>query len=456
MIKTDIELDIIACLQHFTELCVESDKVKKIILDPSNIHPDPIFLGMQHWSDLNFVEGYPSLLIFYATLNELSVDRKWDQVVHNYVLKIKESLESFGIIKSSSMYGGLAGVCFAIYLASCNETRYMRLLNKIEIVLLTQVEKDYLIPLKEKLKNGDPCPPELYELIQGLAGIGLYALKRRNDSTMNNLIHEIIHLLNKVTQPISVRGAQVPGWYVPQESLFLQEDRNCYPQGNFNMGLAHGITGVLSFLSIAKLNGVEVDGQMEAIESICLWLQSKRQNLNGLFFWKGHISFEDEINHTMIQDSNIYNRDGWCYGTPGVARSLYLAGKALNRHDIKQFALDSFCSLFHRPLETLLLTGPIICHGMAGLLLITHFMFQDSQDLFLQTQIKRLKNILWSSYNSKSCFGFCDYLPNNKGEYIETQKAGLLEGAAGVWLTLLTTQYQSILPWFFPFSVNDV
>jgi hypothetical protein len=68
-------------------------------------------------------------------------------------------------------------------------------------------------------------------------------------------------------------------------------------------------------------------------------------------------------------------RQAWCYGTPGIAWSLWESGRVLGRKDLQDFALNAmatFCSLFepdlHLDAEPLARLG--FCHGAAGTLAV--------------------------------------------------------------------------------------
>src|SRR5262249_27817076 len=59
---------------------------------------------------------------------------------------------------------------------------------------------------------------------------------------------------------------------------------------------------------------------------------------------------------------------GWCYGSPGVASTLCLAGRALGRQAYIDFAVAAMEAVFQRPSTARCLETPSFCHGLAGLL----------------------------------------------------------------------------------------
>ncbi len=424
--------------------------VKELILNPNNINPDPIS-PMSYWNNLSIAGGYPGILALFTELDRLFPNEKWDGIAHNYILKIKEAIESEGL-HSLSMFGGLAGVCFYIQQASRDRRRYRNLLSKLDAYFLSKIRTTYLDPFHNFLQSSSSLPNRYYETIEGLSGIGVYFLTNLTIPHFAELSKDIVILLIAMTNLRNVEGREVPGWHVPCESLFLAEDRANYPKGNFNLGLSHGISGVLAFLSMAMIQGIVEEGQQEAIEKIASWLMTKRGKASNRFFWPNCVSFEDEVsNH---QEALVRSRDAWCYGTPGVARSLYLAGQALKDEDLKSDALLSFLSIFRSPEKEWGIPCPTFCHGLSGLLLITHLMAKDTQSHQLKAEVFKLKHRLLSYYSPSFPLGFKTLQPMRRSkEFAPIDRSDLLEGVSGILLTLLSLRSEQCY-WHLPFLID--
>jgi lantibiotic biosynthesis protein len=95
-------------------------------------------------------------------------------------------------------------------------------------------------------------------------------------------------------------------------------------------------------MSIALKAGIQVSGQIEAMKTIIQWLKSKITTYQEAQFFRARVTFEEEINKLPPSSKSLVNREAWCYGTPGVARTLYLAGKALNDPDTTVFGAKAF------------------------------------------------------------------------------------------------------------------
>jgi len=423
--------------------------VKKTVLAKNNKNPNPTY-EHSNWDDLS-LDGYPGVLLLFSQLDQLFPNEKWDAVAHNYVLEIKKSIEEHSI-HSLSMFGGITGICFSIYEASRNKTRYEKLLNSLHTILLRFIEKSYFSPLKENLNSNKSSSPLLYDVIQGVSGIGNYFLKNPEEIFLP-VLEEILNLLVKLTGTLEVEGKKVPGWHLTTELQLNEFDAKRYPKGNFNLGLAHGIPGVLSFLAKAYHQRIIVQGHREAIQRIVEWIKKWRMKEKEIYFWDATISFEDELLEKKPSHSHPA-RQGWCYGSPGITRSLYLAGVALNNKELVEYALESFHSVFEMNQQDWQLPGPTFCHGTSGLLMITHLMACDTNSKFLFDRVKRLEGLLLDFYKEDTPFGFKDRAPTKDKGFAEINRAGLLEGASGVLLSLLSLNFPQSLSWQTPFLID--
>ena len=104
--------------------------------------------------------------------------------------------------------------------------------------------------------------------------------------------------------------------------------------------------------------------------------------------------------------------------------------------------------------------SPTFCHGLAGLLTMTHLMARDTQFIQLYRLKERLEKELMGFYRPENAFGFRDKVifPNTDGldssPALEFNKAGILEGASGVLLALMASHTNKI-SWAIPFLIEQ-
>lgn len=427
------------------------EAIKVAIFDPVNGNPDPLYPEGPLWNDLSLADGYPSLLLLFSTLQRWGlIEENEEDVAHICIGKIKDALEKKGC-DNFSLFSGVSGVCFALKQASHGGIRYQRMLTTLHTYLLKNVEELFLKPMRYNICNQEPSFAYLHDPIQGITGIGRYLLEGISHPDFFEAAKSITEVLIDFTYPLKVSGKDVPGWYSSPNDPLNRDNRILYPKGNFNLGLAHGVTGTLAFLAIALMLGLEVKGQREAIMRIAIWIREKSFLVGDLIQWPHVVSWEVETGE--VSPTGLSCKDAWCYGAPGIARTLFLAGKALGDDGLKNFAVKAFQDIFCRRESEWRLPGPMFCHGIAGLLLITREMAKEEECKSLVPQVKKLEDMLLSFYNPDFLLGFKDIEPCKNGGVAQVTKAGLLGGSTGVLLTLLEEENHPS-EWHLPFLIN--
>lgn len=414
------------------------ETVKAYVLDPANANPDPMMPGFGYWDDFSLSGGYSGLLLLFATLQQKGILSSEDEkIVHQYVLKLKEALETT-YLPGLSLFSGICGMCFALQQASMGGRRYQRMLDTLEKMLCDEVGKIYLEPIKANILEQKSSSSALHDAIQGISGIGRYAIENLSQERFVKMAQEIASTLVALCRPLNIEGHSAHGWYLSSTDILNANYKNQSPKGNFNLGLAHGVPGILAFLSLASLQGITVEGQADTITAISNWIRRKAILNKSMIQWPSIVSWEEEILYQPQKENPC--RDAWCYGVPGVARSLFLAGKAKGDPELKAFAASAFRQIFLRTQEEWQIPGPGLCHGIAGLLAVTCEMAREPECSDLQSNVETLHQILLTYYNPEHPFGFQDVEPCLSGGYALVNKPGFLEGSTGVLLTLLTVK----------------
>lgn len=146
-----------------------------------------------------------------------------------------------------------------------------------------------------------------------------------------------------------------------------------------------------------------------------------------------NISYKEYMNGIIPDETE---REAWCYGSPGVARSLWLAGRALENEDLKSLAVDAFKSIYARPRERWSIYSPTVCHGYSGLIKLTHQMYLDTGDIELCEYARGLLLEVVEKFDSELAFGFCDIVKDTQSvKHLDF--VGLLDGVSGIVMTLL-------------------
>ncbi|GHO42295.1 hypothetical protein KSX_04580 [Ktedonospora formicarum] len=224
----------------------------------------------------------------------------------------------------------------------------------------------------------------------------------------------------------------LPAWYVPPSLSRLESWGDLCPDGFYNCGLAHGIPGPLALLALTKSAHISVPGLEEAITRTADWLLEQQVGNEWGIGWPLAVP----VNHMGPPPGDLKKcRTAWCYGTPGVARALWLAGEALNCQHYRDIALVAMQSVYRTPLPERRIDSPSFCHGVAGLLQITLRFAHNSQAPFFIEAANTLTKQLLSLYDPDTLLGY----RNQEGPETLVDQPGLLDGVAGILLVLLAT-----------------
>lgn len=264
--------------------------------------------------------------------------------------------------------------------------------------------------------GGIGTPWHVYDAITGLAGIGRVLLASI-DSGHNSAEPGLIAALDVLTAMIQTRYGARPGWWVSADNH--PPGMHFHTSGAANTGMAHGIAGPLALLALANMAGWSVAGQDAAIQEAAHWLL--RWRTNDIAVWPPHLT-GDELDSDIA--SPVPGRgDAWCYGIPGISRSLALAGQAIGDPQLTSAADIAMSSLAGRPVNQWDVEGPTLCHGYAGVL--------QSAVGSQSGAAERAAAAITASFDPTHRFGF-----KHQENDSTSDEPGFLIGTAGVALAL--------------------
>jgi hypothetical protein len=259
---------------------------------------------------------------------------------------------------SASLFYGAPAVAFVLHTGA--HPAYAAMLAALDghVNDLTTLK---LAAAYERMDRGELTRPSEYDLISGLAGLGLYHLVRHG-SAASGMTTAVLEYLVALAEPICQHGASLPGWWSGTGPASAPDP--AWPMGHLNLGMAHGIAGVLALLSGAMRVGIQVGGHAKAVSELCATFDRYRLGTNACPWWPALISFGEYSHGTTSSERQA--RPSWCYGTPGHARAQQLAGLALNDRDRMRVAERALAGCVLDRQVTCLLADASLCHGWAG------------------------------------------------------------------------------------------
>ncbi|WP_228718641.1 lanthionine synthetase C family protein [Kitasatospora acidiphila] len=271
-------------------------------------------------------------------------------------------------------------------------------------------------------REDSAIPVEYFDLISGLTGLGRYFLA---EPASPDALGDVLRPLVAMTEPVQAAGGRLPGWYSTLPSAEGSRLHVLTP------GLAHGISGPLALLSLAWTRGHRVPGQDAAIRRIANWLMSWAAEDEAGPYWPSLISAAEE--RSDPRPPVRAHRASWCYGAPGVARALQLAGRAVGEERWTRCAVDAVHAVHRRSDGLDGLTDAGLCHGLAGLAQATACVAAEAADSLLLREAERVFRRVCDAYDPATTFGYRAYDPVRRQR---TDPPGLLEGACGIALAL--------------------
>lgn len=379
--------------------------------------------GSVYWQPYGVAQGAAGLALACSYLDACLPGAGWDMVGHRWLEEAARGAERSPRLPLG-LFAGVSGLSYAALSLSRGGTRYRRLLANLSGVLLpgTMAAAGQL----SGWRAGGPVHG--FDVISGLAGVGRYLLCRREDPAHLEALHAVLHSLVELTR----EDGGVPRWHTPVAHLRAEQHRH-FPHGQLNCGLAHGIPGPLALMALALGAGVAVEGLEEAVDRVAGWLARQRLDDPWGVNWPVAVPLGPAGAPGPVPAPGGPGRAAWCYGAPGIARTLWLAGEALDHSGYRELAVEAMAAVYRRPQAARRIDSPTFCHGVAGLLQITlRFAHDTGMPLFTEAA-RALGTQLLELYEPDSLLGY----RNREAADRHVDQPGLLEGAPGVALVLL-------------------
>jgi class I lanthipeptide synthase len=265
-----------------------------------------------------------------------------------------------------------------------------------------------------------------FDLIRGLVGFGVYALERVDGPAGRACAARVLGHLEARAEPRLTGLA----WHSAPELMFDWQ-RARYPKGHYNLGLAHGIPGVLALLARFVHHDLEAGRARALLEGGLRYLRAAVPPRDGARF-PTHVVDEG--------DPQPPTRLAWCYGDLGVAVALLWAARALRDPAIEAAALDLALRSTTRRTIAREVFDAGVCHGASGIAHLYNRLYQATHDeRFAEAARFWIEATLGMRTPGSGLGGFSTPHRAAPGEALDaTADPRLLTGAAGIALVLIS------------------
>ncbi|MDQ1031273.1 hypothetical protein QF035_008855 [Streptomyces umbrinus] len=377
-------------------------------------YPDSIV-----WQPHGLASGNAGIAVVCSYVDQYLPNKGWDAVGHEFLVASTRAAQRSPQL-SSGLFAGLSGLAFAVHSLSRDGERYRRLLSALDQDLVPRTASI----AAQLRRDATGMPVSAFDVVSGASGIAAYLLARDPYRLLPDLLTALVQL--------AAPTDGIPRWATPPEFLLNDPIRDSFPSGCLNCGLAHGIPGPLAVLSLALRAGHEVPGQAEAISSLAGWLVAHQVHDAWGAAWPAALPLAPPTGPPLPVGGSRRARSAWCYGGPGVARALWLAGEALEDSGWRRLAVEAIASVLRSPVSQRHVDSSTFCHGVSGLLHIVLRFAHDTGDDVLVDGARTLVDQLLRAYEHDRPFGYADLEPGGNS----VDRADLLSGASGVAMVL--------------------
>ncbi len=363
------------------------------------------------------IEEDLGVLIFEATLYKYSKEEKYKTKALELLNKAIEVFPSKEL--SMGFLEGFEGLFWVVsYLNSCNIIPDESLIDDLRPHLLQSLKID---------------------------------IKENNFDVLHGSLNKLNFLLNSKNQ-----NNEETIFYVNQfvDSLFdnkEENERGIYWYDSFfenkkslvNLGLAHGVSSVLVFLSKLKKEGYKNQKIDLLIEGVIKSLLSfKNKNTCSSYFPSDYSE----------QHKNTDSRLAWCNGDLGIAYALLYSAEILEKEDVKTQAIKVVNSIIDRRIsnssidhfEENFFFDTAFCHGISGIVYtlskINKFLNNDVVEKRINYWKGELVNNLKMQLSIEDDIYYPSYKQDKGGSYT-LDTCSMLSGLTGTGLVLLSLNY---------------
>ncbi|KIO78266.1 hypothetical protein TH53_04415 [Pedobacter lusitanus] len=361
-------------------------------------------------ADLSLVNGKLGVLVFYSYSflnNTGGIDKDKIEELFNEIVTAYFTEDEIDL----SYAGGITGLLSVISHFKSEEK-----LDFFQSIVVNEIHEPIFIQAKKWID----C--DFIDNLYGTIGI-LHYFSQSDDTSTEVYINELTELL--ISKAINIDFNRV---------AFI----NSFPdrqKENFDFGLAHGMSGMLSVLLDVYEKNKSISGLYSAIIKCIQYVLQSKINMEAEH---GHYSFFPLGYDRITQEYTLSNRLAWCYGDLNQVMLFYKAGRILDKKEYVDYGhIFGMATLSRKNEISTGVRDSAFCHGSSGLAYLYLNLYTQSQE---DNYLKAYE--FWIAETLVLANRELDQNLNTK-ENINS----LLDGVVGTGLVLLSSLYPENLTW---------
>lgn len=383
------------------------DEIAGVLSDTGNLEPAIQRPGL--------LDGRTGIALFFFYYARLTRSQEYMDFAFDILSGVLDQAVEMEPLPSSAMFGvGLPGIGWAVEHLAQN-----RFFDAVTNDILGELDETVYTGMIQNLEAGN------YDYLNGALGSGLYFLSRKTLPQSSIFLAHMIDGLTKTSRTDRNGGLK---W----ESI---KNRKTGEKG-FGISLSHGIASIVTLLAkILELKTIDANIRLKAdrlLEGAVTYLLNQRLDRESKNYFSCFPRWALECK--PVTGSRL----AWCYGDLGISLALWQASRTTKRKEWEKIAVDVFSHAGQRrDLERNRVIDAGVCHGAAGVAHLFSRMFHYTGDAqFKAAAVYWLERALEMARFHDGYAGYKVKYDDRFGGL--TNKAGLLEGIAGIGLVYIS------------------
>ena len=352
---------------------------------------------------IGLLDGHAGIMLFLFHYSRFTAD---DTYSERAVELLYKSMDLINAGKTDFTYSmGISGFAWTLeYLAGQGFMEPITAFHQLDEGLCT-----YML---QRSEEGDWDP------LHGGLGVAWYLFERKENPDVRAALEKEVEILNRL--------AEADTYGLKWRGNLADKNESIY-----NLGLAHGIPGIIVFLARCKEENIHPRLAKELLQQAISYLLSCKSSVN---------PSPNLYPIMMQQEGAVFSeRLAWCYGDPGLLLALKSAHAYITSLDAEIRALVTAVAK-RRVLKENKIFDACLCHGTAGLIPIWMTIKADAQSAPYLTDSSTNYWVDQTLKMGKHSDGLAGYLHHTvqSQEVCLTRARGLLDGIAGTGMCLIS------------------